>query len=672
MNRIVNDRITMRRSILLLLMMVTLADATTRKREEIIFYVSSRGSDAYDGRHKGSPFATLEAARDAIRHIKKAGDGKTTFRVRIEGTLQLSKTFVLEPQDSGTPEAPIIYEGVFPSNRSQSPQSVLSGGTLVDLGVKRTPDASFVVEADHDIGQLYGPGCRTRFPFEGYLTIDEAVAPTGRFGTRPDRFRYKKEDEKYAVAGAEIVILHTWTTSRLRIESVDRSERIITFTGATCTDQPWSSLAKGIRYFYENINLDDDPRNLKNPLNASWRFDAKTSTIYYKGKLSYYLPTQFIVPKIETLVELRGDVNKKEYVSNILFKSISFRYTAWHLPKEGYSFPQAEIALPSAVSAKGSRNCNFQFCDFRNTGAWAVELGAGCKNTLINECDFYNMGAGAVKIGSITISDDDDAVASHNSIYACRIGGGGRIHAAAIGIWIGQSHDNKIISNTIDDFYYTAISVGWTWGYGKSLAYNNIIEENRISKIGQGVLSDMGGIYTLGVSPGTVLRKNTISNIESYQYGGWGIYFDEGSTGILAEHNIVYNTKSAGFHQHYGKENIVRNNIFAFGREAQIMRTRAEDHKSFTFEKNIVVYDDAPLLGSNFDGNNYSFDSNIYWNRLGKPVLFKKLTLDEWQSKGQDKNSIVADPMFRDPDKGEFTFRAGSPASKLGFDITRR
>jgi hypothetical protein len=226
---------------------------------------------------------------------------------------------------------------------------------------------------------------------------------------------------------------------------------------------------------------------------------------------------------------------------------------------------------------------------------------------------------------------------------------------------------NAVAHNHIHHLYYTGISAGWVWGYGPSVSRENRIEYNRIHDVGQRLLSDMGGVYLLGVSPGTVVRGNVIHDVDSWSYGGWGIYTDEGSTGIRIEDNLVYRTKSGGFHQHYGRDNLVRNNIFALARTEQIARSRAEAHRGFTFERNIVYFKEGELFGGNWKDGHFALDYNVYFRVGGKPIRFPVGSFKDWQARGFDRHSRIADPLFRDPGRGDFTLRPGSPAPEVGF-----
>ncbi|HNX79570.1 MAG TPA: right-handed parallel beta-helix repeat-containing protein, partial [Prolixibacteraceae bacterium] len=173
--------------------------------------------------------------------------------------------------------------------------------------------------------------------------------------------------------------------------------------------------------------------------------------------------------------------------------------------------------------------------------------------------------------------------------------------------------------------------------------------------------------YCLGMSEGTSVSNNVIHHVYSFDYGGWGLYTDEGSTGIVMENNLVYACKNSGFHQHYGKENIIHNNIFAANIKAQLQATRVEEHLSFTFSNNIVWFNSGTLLSSRWSQVRLASDRNNYWDARTGDVRFDKATLKEWQAAGKDRNSVVADPQFADP--GSFDFRIKNKAliKKIGF-----
>lgn len=629
------------------------------------YFVSPAGNDAWSGkllkpnsRKTDGPLRTIEGARDALRKLPAT----TPATVSIErGLYRITKPIVFGPEDSGSGVADRSYLG--------SRGAVVSGLRKI-AGWRRLPNGHLqaAVQAGWTFSQLFVNGerrYRPRLPKAGYYTIAEKVAPTDAAkGHGFDRFGFRAGDINPGWANrddVELLAMHIWGMSRNRIGSIDEAAHVVTFKGPTGYDANWADLPQGNRYLVENVK-----DALTEP--GEWYLDRPTNTITYiprPGETAANIDAE--APVTDSLIEFQGSVQNRRWVRHIVVSGLGLEGTNWNLGPIGRNFPQAEADLPGAIRFVGARDCKLLGCDISHTGAYAVDIGPACKTITVAVDTMTDLGGGGVKVGEMAWQKDPELVTEHCAIDSNVIQGGGRLHPAAVGVWVGQNPFIKVQGNVIRDLYYTGVSVGWSWGYQPNGARDNLIVDNRISMIGQGVLSDMGGIYTLGPQAGTVIHGNRIHDIQSFSYGGWGIYPDEGSSGMLIENNCVFRTKSAGFHQHYGKENVIRNNVFAFGGEAQLMRTRAEDHLSFTMSRNLVLFGDAPLLGSNWSGDNYKMEENLYWRIGGKSFDFAGMTLDQWRAKGQDVHSVIADPLFVDPSQGDFRLKAGSPALEVGF-----
>jgi hypothetical protein len=527
---------------------------------------------------------------------------------------------------------------------------------------------------------------RARHPARGYLAIAELPDKTAEWTQGHTRFRFREGDLKSwdTVTNAEVVAMTRWVESRLPVSGVDEKEHIVSFGKRSVFE-----LAPGDLYYVEGaFEFLDEP--------GQWYLDAATGTLYYLPRPGERpAGIQAIAPRLPQVLRCEGRPAAGQFVERIVLRGLAFSHTEWHFPASLHSgtnqpsvfssepkaemsgFAQAAVGVSGAVWGEGLCDSVFENCRFSNLGNYGLELARGCQRNRVVRCEFSDLGAGGAKLGETRMRGQAAEQTGANEITRCRLHDGGQMFPSAVGLWIGQSAGNRITRNLIHDFYYTGISIGWTWGYGPSLATNNTVELNHVHHIGiksdgdGPILSDMGGIYTLGKQPGTLIRNNLWHDIAAIRYGGWGIYFDEGSSGILAESNVVYRTTHGGFHQHYGETNVVRNNLFAFARDQQLQRTRPEPHLSFTFETNIVYFDSGSLLAGDWSGDNYQMDENLYFDarpdaqpeqlRLG-PCAWQK-----WRERGHDRHSLVADPLFVAPRKYDFRLQRNSPALRLGF-----
>ncbi len=662
------------------------------------FHVSALGNDAWDGsapEHAGDgktgPFATLGRAQRAVREYLAETGSKATHTVQIGGGwYELEDTLVFGPEDSNAEPGPIevhdgsLYPGFVFWQAREGEHVVVSGGRRL-TGWTVEEDGRWTLELPEvrggtwNFSQLWVNGerrFRPRVPSTGWFKVAEELPPSEKAaGKGHDRLGYAEGDfsPEWNLDEVELFGVHIWSASRMRIAENDVEKRTLTFTGPTRTTARWAAFLEGNRYFVDNVR-----QALDQP--GEWFLDRKTGVLTYLPRPGETPETVTVVaPRLDTLVRFEGRVEEGQPAGGIQFLAVDFAHTGWNLAPQGQSFPQAEVQLGGAIELVGAHGVMLEFCTVRHTGGYGVAIGPGCRKAWVHGCDLFDLGGGGVKVGTASGAqlvsfggfdpENPENAVDRNWVTDCRIRGGGRLHPAAVGVWIGHATNTLVERNEIGDFYYTGVSVGWTWGYAEpSRSHHNEIAWNHIHDIGQGVLSDMAGVYTLGVSPGTKVHHNIIEDVHAYDYGGWGLYTDEGSTWIEMTHNLVVRTKTGGFHQHYGKDNRIAHNVFAEAEVQQLQRTRTEEHRSFRFVYNVVYWtNESPLFGSNWRDDHFMVDGNLYWNPNYPEIVFPGgLDLEGWRARGHDRNSMIADPKFVDPAGGDWRFAEDSRVGRWG------
>jgi hypothetical protein len=228
---------------------------------------------------------------------------------------------------------------------------------------------------------------------------------------------------------------------------------------------------------------------------------------------------------------------------------------------------------------------------------------------------------------------------------------------------------------------------------------NNMVEDNEIFLVMQKCF-DGNAIYLSDVGDGNEIRRNYIHHLNG-QGMQQAIRTDAFLKYTTVAENVIYNCKGGGINLKY-YENNAYNNIIADIHDIVYENSQGKINRMFIGYFSIMdVYtrDKMPPYTGCYIQNNILYkvqshntfyrqgvvdnkltelkieecniDNNLYYD-VNRPDNGKR-AVEYYRTRGADKNSIAADPLFRDIHNGDFRLKENSPAYNIGFkDIDMR
>lgn len=422
---------------------------------------------------------------------------------------------------------------------------------------------------------------------------------------------------------AEITVFHMWDESCVGVAGHDLARRTLTL--APESGHPPGAF--GVKeYVLWNIK-----EGMTRP--GQWYHDrARQRLVYWPRPGEDMRRAAVVAPSRTVLFSIRG--TRQRPARGITLRGLTLSATTVPLVAGGF----AAASFDGAVSLSGAEDCVVDGLLIKGVAGHAIN-GDGLRNVRVENCDIADCGAGGVYVGGTKV------VIRNNHIRHV-----GRSYPSAIGIYRGGS-ECLVSHNEVHDCTYSAINYG-----GRS----NIIEGNLLYDCMK-VLHDGAAIYVFGAK-NSVLRGNLARDFaDSGGYGASAYYLDEQCSGCVVEGNVSLRVNWPS-QNHMATNNIIRDNLFVVEGDAKIAFARSTE---YTFARN-VFYVTGKIR---FEGTNAvaTWTDNLLYSGKGR---FECTTLNQYSEVGMltnaPPNSVVADPEFVDRAQGDFRYRPGSPAIKLG------
>ncbi|MGV8094043.1 MAG: PDZ domain-containing protein [Mangrovibacterium sp.] len=649
----------------------------------INIYVSTTGNDNNPGTKK-KPVQSFAKARELAQQFAGKKAVTVTF---ANGIYYLPESVRFIAKDNGNAGLPVVYRA------AERGQAVLSGGSRLKLDWKPYKNGIYKASVHEDvkIDQLYVDG-----KWQRMARFPNAVPGKNVFDTwdlkhtsEPDSVNDPLSKERTArwkdPKGGYIHVMHEylWGDMHWMIKG-KRSDGSLDYEGGWQNNRP-SKMHPRYR-MVENIFEELD-------VPGEWYYNSNEKTLYYYPTANVDLSNATIeVVRLKHLVEFSG--SKAGPVRFIMLEGFTFRHAARTFMENREPLLRSDWTTyrGGAVFFDGAEDCTLLECEFDQPGGNSIFVNNYNRRILVKSCYIHEGGANGVafvgdpdmvrsplfRYGKQNFNEIDRTPGPKGSNYpeACRVEDciitlTGRVEKQTAGVQISMSHAITVSHCSVYDVPRAGINIS-EGTFGGHVIENCDVFNTVLETGDHGSFNSWGRdrFWTPDIKETSeevikdpalprldMLGPNVIRNSRWRCDHGWDIDLDDGSTWYLIYNNVLLNG-GLKLREGYAREatnNVIINNSL----HPHVWYVNSSD----VFEHNIVFGAYRPALMQRDitpEGKwGARIDSNLFATNEADRMKFA--------ANGTDLNSMVGDPMFADPQHGDYQAKNGSPALRIGF-----